>query len=420
MVRIVEKFRPNLDRITRDIFKMSEFISSKESGYTRIAFSEEDRKARDHLASLMEREANLSIRTDPAGNLIGRRDGIKQTPHVLVGSHIDTVRGGGRFDGVAGVIAGLEIARVFEENRIKNIHPLEVVVFLAEEPSPFGISTVGSRAMAGKLSQDLLESLMDASGRTLGMAIGEMGGDPDKILEAKISPNSLLANFELHIEQGPHLFSLGLPIGVVTGISGIYRGEIEVTGKSDHSGTTPMSYRKDALTAASEVILALERICRRVDDVVGNIGRIEVSPNSLNVVPGKVILGMELRGLSEAKIEETSSHFESAIDDIEDERGIGICFELKTSSKPVIFNSNMVELLGGVCHRLNIPHRKMPSWAGHDASHMAQLAPTGMIFVPSRDGRSHCSEEWTEIEHIALGTEVLAWAIATADKEGIV
>jgi N-carbamoyl-L-amino-acid hydrolase len=171
------------------------------------------------------------------------------------------------------------------------------------------------------------------------------------------------------------------------------------------------------LAAASEAILALERICRDLEGVIGTIGRIEVFPNSLNVVPGAVSLGMDLRSLSDPRAKEAGSLFQKALEEIQDKRGVAIHFELETSSNPVIFDSNMVDRMGKVCRRLNIPYQEMPSGAGHDANHMADLAPVGMVFVPSKDGRSHCPEEWTECEHVGLGTEVLAWTIASIDQE---
>ena len=203
----MEKFEPDLERITRDITNLAEFVSPGEPGHTRISFSEEDRRAREHVILLMENEANLNVRIDPVGNIIGRREGKKPRPSILLGSHLDTVRGGGRFDGIAGVIAGLEVMRRFEEKQIETLHPLEVVVFLAEEPSPFGISTVGSRGMAGKLQENLLASLKDEKGRTLGTAIGEMGGKPETIADARRTSDDVLAFLELHIEPGTYLFS---------------------------------------------------------------------------------------------------------------------------------------------------------------------------------------------------------------------
>jgi hydantoinase/carbamoylase family amidase len=172
-VNLMERVEPSLERIHRDILRISQFTSAGESGHTRISFSEEDRQARRHVALLMEKEAKLTVKIDAAGNLIGRREGKKEKPAILMGSHLDTVRGGGRFDGVSGVIAAVEVVRRFEEKGVETFHPLEVVAFLAEEPSPFGISTVGSRAMAGKLPEELLASLKDEQGRTLGMAIGQ-------------------------------------------------------------------------------------------------------------------------------------------------------------------------------------------------------------------------------------------------------
>jgi N-carbamoyl-L-amino-acid hydrolase len=413
----MERFKPNLERICRDITTISKFATPDEPGSTRISFSEEYRQARNHVALLMENEAKLNVRIDPAGNLIGRREGKRQKPAILVGSHLDTVQGGGKFDGVSGVISGIEIARRFEEKRVNTIHPLEIVVFLAEEPSPFGISTVGSRGMAGVLKKELLTSLKDNKGRTLGMAIREMGGEPAKIAKASRYSDDVLAYLELHIEQGPILFSRGIPIGVVTGIVGITRGKIEIIGRADHSGTTPMDVRKDALAAASEVVLALEKVCTRVRGVVGTIGRVEVFPNSLNVIPGTVILGMEMRSLSEGDLNQTVSLFEIELDQIRDKRGIIANFETEVSSKPVIFNSRIVDRISRICEQLNISHLEMPSWAGHDASHLARIAPTGMIFIPTKDGRSHCPDEWSEFEHICLGTEVLAWIVAEIDRE---
>lgn len=413
----MERFEPNLERITRDIMKLAEFTSPDEPGHTRTAFSDEDRRAREHLSQLMEREASLTVRVDAVGNLIGRREGKKQKPSILIGSHADTVRGGGRFDGVAGVIAGIEVIRRLEEKKKATIHPLEVVIFLAEEPTPLGISTVGSRGMVGKLPEDVLGSLRDHDGRALGMMIREMGGDPERIFEAKRSRDDVLAYLELHIEQGPHLFSRSIPIGVVTGIAGICRGQIEVRGRNDHAGTTPMEVRKDALAAASEVILAVEDICQGLDGVVGTVGKVEVFPNSLNVVPGAVRMGMEHRSLSVDRIDHATSLFRTAFDEIGEKRGLGIDFQPDIVSRPVFFDSKMVDRICRACQRLDIPYEEMPSGAGHDAQHMAEITSAGMIFIPSKDGRSHCPEEWSEFEDVCLGTEVLACTVAAIDEE---
>jgi hydantoinase/carbamoylase family amidase len=412
----MKDFEPDQQRITRDIKKLSEITSKEESGYTRISFSDEDRRARDYLVKLMRTEANLKVKTDAVGNIIGRRSGKKESPCIMIGSHLDTVRGGGRFDGVAGVIAGLEVARIFEKKRHEMLHPLEVVIFLAEEPSPFGISTIGSRGMAGLLSEKLFNSLSDGDGRTLGQALKEMGGNPNRIKEAIKSPNDVLVYLELHIEQGRKLYSQNNIIGVVTGITGIYRGKIEIIGSSEHSGTTSMDDRKDALAAASEIILSLERICRNLGEIVGTIGNIEVYPNSINVIPGKVVLNMDLRSLKGSKAQTAISKLNEFIRKMQIERDITVKSKMEMSSRPVKFSSNIIKRICKICEQLNIPFQEISSGAGHDASHISELGTTCMVFVPSKDGKSHCPQEWTEFEHICQGTMVLAKAIEEIDR----
>jgi len=410
------RLKPDIERIRRDVLSFSKFVSPGEPGYTRISFSREDLQARDHAIRLMK-EACLEVRVDPAGNIIGRREGRGKRPAILTGSHLDTVRGGGRFDGISGVAAGIEVARRLEEEAIETLHPLEFVVYLAEEPSPFGLSTIGSRAMAGKLSEDLLTSAKDSQGRSLGAAIEEIGGRPARIGDAKRSRGDLLACLELHIEQGPVLQSRGIAIGVVTGIVGIARGNIEVLGTMGHSGTTPMGDRKDALAAGSEVVLALEKICRGSEGAVGTIGKVGVLPNSLNVIPGEVHLGMEIRGPNEELLHQRAFRFREEIDRIIQKRGVDIHFDIAVTSKPVLFHTGIVDRIVSVCETMQISYLKMPSGAGHDTQHVAEIAPGGMVFVPSKDGRSHCGEEWTEFEDICLGTEVLAQTMILLDGE---
>lgn len=408
------RLEPRVGRIRDDILAFSEFVSPSEPPYTRISFSPEDRQARTYVRRLMDK-AHLRVKTDAAGNIIGRRDGSQQLAPILIGSHLDTVRGGGRFDGVAGVVAALEVARRCEELQVALAHPLEVVVFLAEEPSPFSLSTIGSRAMAGKL-QKLQLAITDVTGRSLDAAMREAGGDPDHLPEAVRSQGGVAAFLELHIEQGPHLASAGVPVGVVTGIVGIWRGHIEVAGQPDHAGTTPMGGRRDALAAGAEIILALEQVCKAAADTVGTVGRVEVFPNALNVIPGKMVLGMEMRGLDIGRVEAVARAFTGQLGRIRDEREVDIRFDFSMSSSPVHFPDDVVAVVREAAERLEIPSMELHSGAGHDASHIAGIAPAAMIFVPSRNGRSHCSDEWTDFEDVCAGTEVLAAAIAELDR----
>jgi N-carbamoyl-L-amino-acid hydrolase len=412
-----KKIKPNVERIRRDIESLSEITDPDVDGHTRISFSEYDRQARTRIRKLMEEEAGLRVRVDAAANMIGYRAGQPDRPCIMVGSHLDTVPSGGRFDGIAGVVAGLEVARRFKEENIVLQHPLEVVVFLAEEPSPFGISTIGSRAMAGKLNGIDLGDITDSAGRTLFDAIRDMGGDPENIGKAQRFGRDILLNLELHIEQGPQLYTKGIDIGIVTGIVGIYRGNIEVSGRMDHAGTTPMGIRNDALTAAAEVILALENICRQVEELVGTTGTLKIYPNAANVVPSRVDLGMEVRCLEENKLEATIAQFKSSVDLISLKRQIDIKADVWPSSNPVIFDQKTIDTLAGACRQSKIPYLELSSGAGHDASHMAEFAPTGMLFIPCKEGRSHCPEEWSEYEHVGRGVEVLANTILTVDKD---
>ena len=206
----------------------------------------------------------------------------------------------------------------------------------------------------------------------------------------------------------------------MTGIVGISRGRIEIRGSADHPGTTPMETRKDALVASSEAILALERVCKGLEGVVGTIGKIEVYPNSENVIPGIVTLKMEIRSLREASLDEAISLLKADLDRIAGKRGVTINLETGLTMRPAIFPETMVDHISSVCKRHNIPYVKMASGAGHDATHMARLASTGMIFIPSKNGKSHCAEEWSEFEHIGLGAEILAGTIVEIDRENLI
>jgi N-carbamoyl-L-amino-acid hydrolase len=337
----------------------------------------------------------------------------------MIGSHLDTVRAGGRFDGVAGVVAGLEVARILKEMDVMLEHPLEIVAFLAEEPSPFGLSTVGSRAMTGKLSPEIINSLKDDQGRTLPQAIRQMGGEPSNLQQAKRFPTDILAYLELHIEQGPSLEERNIPIGIVTGIVEIARGDVKVVGKNDHAGTTPMEIRHDALAAASEIVLALEATCKASAGIVGTIGKMDVFPNALNVIPGLVNIGMELRCLDEEIIKEAIKKFKHDLETIQHSRGIEITCDTWTSSQKVIFDEALVTLASATCDKLEIPYLLLPSGAGHDAGHLARITQAGMIFVPSKGGRSHCPEEWTDFDHIARGAELLGSLVGEIDNRDV-
>jgi N-carbamoyl-L-amino-acid hydrolase len=397
---------PSAERLEADLVALERF-TRPDRPYTRRAFSDEDRAARAWLAGRMA-EAGLTVLTDAAANVIGRREGRVAGRPLLIGSHLDTVEAGGRFDGIAGVLAGLEVARCLAAGGHRLARPLEVVNFTCEEPSDFGLSTIGSRAMSGKLDAATAAGLRDAGGRTLADAIDSVGGRAARLDEARRAPASVAGYLELHIEQSASLDRAGLPVGVVTAIAAPSRFRVTVRGRQDHAGGTPMAIRKDALAAAAELLLAVERIAREVGcGMVGTVGTLDVRPNMVNIVPGEVRLLADFRGVEPDAIAVTLEGFEAAAAEIAARRGVTVERETIVREEPLTVGPDMVAEAAAAAESLGIPYRRLTSGASHDANHMARLGPIGMLFVPCRDGRSHCPEEWAEAKHLAAGSSVL-------------
>jgi len=406
--------RVNGERMAADLGALAEMTRRDQPGYTRLAYSEEDRQARVWLRHRME-AADLMVRLDAAANVIGRRPGESEGAVLVVGSHMDTVPNGGRFAGIAGLVAGLEIARVFHEMGRRLRHPLEVIAFTNEEPNAFGISTVGSRAMAGKLTAARARELRDPGGRMLAEAIDFLGGDAAHLDEARRPRGAIASYLELHIEQGPVLDRERIPVGVVTGIAAPTRLRVHVGGRPDHAGTTPMGMRQDALAGAAEIVLALERIATEARDSVGTTGRLVNHPNHANVVPGHVEMTVEFRSILPERIGLVRACLLEAMQEIARRRGLTVSWEFTMEERPLQIPPEIVELAAAVCQELGIPFRKLPSGASHDANHIAEIAPVAMLFVPSVGGRSHCPEEFTDITDIAAGTRALLGLLLRLD-----
>jgi N-carbamoyl-L-amino-acid hydrolase len=409
--------KPDPDRIWQDLTTLSSFRDPDSEGWTRRSFTPAYRAGRNYLRRRMK-EAGLTVSQDAAANLIGRRPGRdRRLPPIWIGSHTDTVQGGGRFDGTSGVVAALEIARLLKENRHELAHALEVFDYTAEEPTDFGISTVGSKALAGNLSAEML-ALRDESGRTLAEALGEYGGDPGKISRTARRRGAVAACLELHIEQGPVLETAGNILGAVSGIVGVRRFRVEVEGRADHAGTAPMSLRHDALAGAAEMILALETIaagCGEPEPCVGTVGRIRISPNAANVVAGAAELNAEIRTLNGQLLEELSSRFLSACRRTAARRDLSVQLSTLSHTDPVQIKPEILALVRQACEEVTELTQEITSGAGHDSNQLACFAPVGMIFVPSREGRSHCPGEYTDPRSLALGTEALLAAVLAVD-----
>jgi N-carbamoyl-L-amino-acid hydrolase len=393
-----------------DLDALAEFREPDTEGWTRRVFSPAYVRSRDWVVSRM-RDAGLAVEKDAAGNLVGSLPG-SSGGLLVTGSHTDTVTGGGRFDGPLGVLAAIELARCIRDSGRALRHGLRVVDFLGEEPNDFGLSCIGSRAIAGTLTAEHLAS-RDASGRTLAEAIASAGGDPRGIADAAWTPGSVSAFVELHIEQGPVLADAGIPLAIVSGIAGIDRIQATFTGEAGHAGTTPMGSRHDALCAAAEAVLAVERLASAGG--VGTTGRLEVFPGAANVVPGKAEMWAEFRSIEGAWLDERHESFARVAAEAGARRGVATTLKRLTRTEPVTTSPEVRAAMTAAIEGLGLAFRILPSGAGHDTVQMARLGPVGMIFVPSADGRSHCPEEWTAPEHVEAGASALLATMLALD-----
>ncbi len=404
---------PNRERLLADLVTLATFVEPETPGTTRRFPSQAHVIGRRWLRQRMD-EAGLHTTIDAAGNLLGYRAGREDLPPTFIGSHSDTVYGGGRYDGALGVLGALEVARTLADAHITLRHPLIVADYLAEEATDFGVSCIGSRTMTGGFDTAWLARTLN--GQTLGEAIAAVGGHPDALGEAQRRPGEVAAALELHIEQGPVLESQGIGLAAVSGIVGILRAIFTLHGRPDHAGTTPMSLRRDALAAAAEVISAVERIARGQPGAVGTVGRLEVGPNQSNVVPGVVELTAEMRHLDETVLDEIWGQFMAEAQAICAARGVGLDISALTRMRPAAPPPWLLELVLAACRELDPNAITLPSGAGHDSAHLAAIAPSAMIFVPSVGGRSHCPEEETHPDDLVRGVAALLRAVVAVDR----
>lgn len=394
-----------------ELMRLAEVVEPDQEGWTRRAFSPAYRASRAHVAALME-GAGLRVTADPAGNLLGQLEcQDPELPALVLGSHTDTVRGGGRFDGMVGVVGAIDVARRLTEAAVRPLRPLWVVDFLGEEPNAFGVSCVGSRAVAGNLGDEQLER-EDGHGHTLSEALAEAGGSPERLAAARWDPRRLAGYLELHVEQGPLLERAGIDLGVVTAIAGIHRAEVTLRGRADHAGTTPMDQRHDALLAAAEVALEVEGIARRAPQGVATVGRLEIEPNSANVVAERADMVVEYRSADAGWLAQFDSRLADLIAEVPGHRGVQGSLSWLSREQPTVCSDDLSSALRRAAARAGREPLDLPSGAGHDAVQVAALCPVAMLFVPSRGGRSHCPEEWTEPDHVELGTRTLFEAAA--------
>ena len=395
------------ERLAKDFDSMAQFTGPGE-GINRLAFTDADWAGRQYIIDRMI-DAGLTVETDGFGNVIGYKLGKNpELPVVMVGSHTDSVPNGGNYDGVVGVLSAIEVIRSMIDDGYEHGHTIAVVSFMCEESGRFGDATLGSKAMRGELRLQDLHRLVDKQGISLYEALKGRNLNPDEIKQVEYK-RPVKSFTEIHIEQGKVLEHEAKPIGVVTGIAAPERFYVTIRGNADHSGATPMNLRHDALCGASKIILGIEEIAAMQEEppVVGTVGIVEVTPGAMNVIPGEVKLGVDIRSISEVARNSVVTLVKEFIDVTTDKRGLSYTIEPIAQDHPVAMHPAMIREIEAVVTSLGVEYMALPSGAGHDAMHWADDVPTGMIFIPCLNGISHNPAEFAEMDDIVMGAQVL-------------
>lgn len=395
------------ERLVKDFDAMAQLTAPGE-GINRLAFTDADWAGRQYIIDRMT-DAGLSVEIDDFGNVIGYKIGKKpDLPVVMVGSHTDSVPNGGNYDGVVGVLSAIEVIRSMTDDSYEHDHTIAVVSFMCEESGRFGNATLGSKAMRGELTLQDLHRLVDKQGISLYEALKGRNLNPDGI-ETMAYKRPVKSFTEIHIEQGKVLEHEQKTIGIVTGIAAPERFYVTIRGNADHSGATPMNLRHDALCGASKIILGIEEIASMQEEppVVGTVGVVEVMPGAMNVIPGAVKLGVDIRSISKVARNSVVTLVKEFIDITAEKRGLSYTIETIAQDHPVEMHPAMIREIEEAVKSVGIEYMTMPSGAGHDAMHWAEAVPTGMIFIPCRDGISHNPAEFAEMDDIVTGAEVL-------------
>ncbi|MEH6943615.1 Zn-dependent hydrolase [Bacillus sp. JJ722] len=402
----------NIQRLSEHIEELSLIGRTCDGGINRFSYTDNEKQANELVEQYMK-SAGLTVHYDAVGNLIGSKDGSEDLPTILLGSHIDTVPSGGKYDGSLGVLVAIEVIHSFQEQRINLRHPVKVVAFKDEEGTRFGFGMIGSRAIAGTLSTTDLQRI-DEEGITIEQAIADYGLDKQTLSSAKMENVKLY--LEVHIEQGKVLESNGVAVGNVTGIAGPLWLKFQLTGLAEHAGTTPMNQRQDALIGSSLIIAEVEKIAKHYGSSVATVGKLLVKPNGVNVIPGEVEWTIDIRDIDE----ETRNNLEKDIllfaETIAKERQLNLQVTELQRVDPVHCDSDIQNAIKESIQEINETVISLPSGAGHDAMQFKGSFPIGMIFVRSKDGISHNPKEFTSEDDIDKVVKVLYKTIVKLDQ----
>lgn len=398
--------RVNGTRLWESLQSLAAVGATAGGGVTRLAVSDEDRAGRDQLRAWMI-DAGLDVRVDDFGNMTGLRPGTADEPPVLLASHCDTVVRGGRYDGALGVLGGLEVIRSLNDAGITTRRPVAVVNWTNEEGVRFEPAMQCSGVLAGRFTPSEVYDRTDRQGLRFEDELRRIG----YLGDASARPFPASAYLELHIEQGPVLESEDLAVGIVGGIVGITWIDVTVEGQSDHAGPSPMHLRRDALAAAAQIIAGVERLARERDEIsVATVGRLTIEPNIINTIPGKATFSVDFRHPDPAVLESQVECFRALAAEVAAARGVTVSANRFWTSEPTPFDPVIVDAIGGAVRELGLPKRTLWSGAGHDAKYAAQVCPSGMIFVRSQGGLSHCEQEHSTPADLEAGANVLLLA----------
>lgn len=406
-------FNIDANRLAQEIEELALISDAQAPAVTRIVFTPTDLKARSWLMARCK-EAGLAVRQDPVGNIFGRWPGADTAaPAIATGSHIDAIPNAGKYDGVVGVLGGLEAIRALQRGGFHPRHSLELLVFTSEEPTRFGIGCLGSRLLSGSLSPQAAKKLIDKDGASLEEA-RRQADLKGPLEDVKLPPDHYKAFVELHIEQGPILERQKLPLGIVTRIAAPASLRISIEGAGGHAGAVLMPDRKDALCAAAELILSIENAARTSGglDTVATVGICEVFPGAVNSIPSRVHLTVDVRDTALERRDRVLAAIDSSVQAIASKRHVSIRQDLLNADAPAECAHQIIEALSESCRKHRQPFIPMVSRAYHDSLFMSRIAPVGMLFIPCRNGYSHRPDEYASPEDIARGTLVLAETLA--------
>ncbi|WP_282140876.1 Zn-dependent hydrolase [Cytobacillus oceanisediminis] len=398
----------NLSRLMNDFENIVGFTSTPGNGCTRFSYSKEDQRVREYLFARME-ELGMDVKVDAIGNIRATYGKELNRPSIMIGSHHDTVKNGGKYDGLTGVLAALEIIRVLKEEKAELQQPIELVSFAEEEGSNFGITMLGSKVFAGKYSLEVLKTIKNAEGKSVYETAKDFGLEIDQAERDILQRGEIDAMIELHIEQGQILESQQKSIGIVQAIAGMRTYKVTIEGDSNHAGTTPMDLRSDPMAGAAEIISQIRKTAKNdaLQSTVATVGKIECRPNIPNVIPQEVEFYVDIRDVEAKGVEIVSGKLAQKVKEVSDEHSLKCTIELVGESRTVKLSSRLIEKIEETAIEKRFDYLKLNSGAVHDTAMLSGLTDIGMIFIPSKGGKSHCPEEYTSEKDLKAGCDLL-------------